>query len=170
MDRPRRRQLQHRRRLVERRRAEWNRCRGELSVRRFRNHRPFDDLGRFAVTLGSIVFDNPNGYTLTGAGNITFSSTTTPTIDVVSGNQIISGSLNAPNANMTIGDGASLTVDQFDLNTLVIGAGATLTIAPSGSGNPTAVVAAKVSDSTASSAPPTTTTTTTVTRHRRIPI
>ncbi len=115
------------------------------------------------VTLGSIVFDNSNGYTLTGAGNITFSSSTTPTIDVVSGNQTITGPLNAPNADMTIGEGASLTVDQFDLNTLVIGAGGVLTIAPSGSGNPSAAIAAKAGNSSADSAAQSTTTTTTTT-------
>ena len=85
------------------------------------------------VTLGSIIFDSANSYTLSGTAGITFSSSTAPQVSVLSGNQTILGTL-ALSGSTTVANGAGLTVGGLQASALVIGGGALVTIAPSSAG------------------------------------
>ncbi len=84
------------------------------------------------ITVGSIVFDSPNSYTLSGPAGITFSSSAAPQISVLSGSHTINMPL-ALAGSTTVAAGAGLTIGGLQANSLVIGAGAVVTIAASNS-------------------------------------
>jgi hypothetical protein len=84
------------------------------------------------VTVGSIVFDSPNSYTLSGPAGITFSSSTSPQISVLSGSQTITMPV-ALSGTVTVASGAALTLASLQANSLVIGSGSVVTIAASNS-------------------------------------
>src|SRR5205823_5106932 len=87
------------------------------------------------VTVGAIIFDSPNSYTLSGPAGITFSSAGAAHVEVIHGSHVIAGALdmtgNAMSGSAAVADGTAFTVGAFRLDTLVIGAGATVTIAAS---------------------------------------
>jgi hypothetical protein len=84
------------------------------------------------VTVGSIVLDSPNSYTLSGPAGITFRSSTTSQVSVLGGSHTIAMPL-VLNGNITVAAGAGLTISGLQANALVIGSGGLVTIAASDS-------------------------------------
>jgi hypothetical protein len=73
-----------------------------------------------AFTVGSINFDNANGYTVTGPGSITLNdSTGGGRVEVQSGNHVISTSLVSAKTNLVVKEATSLTVSTSGLSGIV---------------------------------------------------
>ena len=98
-----------------------------------------------ASALNSSINVTNNGSTAQGGG---LSVTGTSQVVGVVSDTSAPGSTTAYSGDTVVGPGASLTATQILQNTLTIGAGATVTIAPSGSGVSTSVLAASNTNTT----------------------